>query len=124
MDVQLVVTAGNRSGEVIPIPIGKFIIGRASDCHLRPMSEVISRYHCAILVGNNVVIRDLGSKNGVWLNGKKIVSEQEINNGDKLVLGPLEFYIRIAVKDSSSGTPHDDPDATWLQPSESIGSLG
>ena len=95
MIVQLVVATGNRAGQIIPVLGEKFIIGRAEDCHLRPQSELISRYHCAILVGHKVVVRDLGSKNGVRLNEKKISAEQELHNSDKLTVGPLEFYLYI-----------------------------
>ena len=82
-------------GQIIPISEEKFIIGRADDCHLRPQSELISRYHCAILVGDKAVVRDLGSKNGIRLNGERVSAEQDLNNGDKLTVGPLEFYIHI-----------------------------
>ena len=96
MIVQLVVAAGNRTGHIIPVTTEKFIIGRADDCHLKPRSELISRYHCAILVGDDVVVRDLGSKNGVRLNGEKVSGEQKLKKGDKLVVGPLEFFVHIA----------------------------
>lgn len=102
MIVQLVVTSGNRSGQVIPISTEKFIIGRATDCHLKPTSDMISRYHCAILVGSEVTARDLGSRNGVRINGEKITAEQKLNNGDKLAMGPLEFYVRISADGSES----------------------
>ena len=102
MIVQLVVSAGNRMGQVIPVPEEKFIIGRAMDCHLRPTSGLVSRYHSAILVGDDVLVRDLGSRNGVRLNGEKINTEQKLHNGDKLVIGPLEFYVRIADDENSS----------------------
>jgi pSer/pThr/pTyr-binding forkhead associated (FHA) protein len=101
MIVQLVVAAGNRTGQVIPVSVEKFIIGRAVDCHLKPSSELISRYHCAIHVGDEVTVRDLGSRNGVRLNGEKITAEQKLQNGDKLVIGPLEFYVRIASDENS-----------------------
>ena len=97
MIVQLVVATGNRAGQIIPVLAEKFLIGRAEDCHLKPRSELVSRYHCAILVGNDVVVRDLGSKNGVRLNDEKINAEQKLKNGDKLVVGPLEFYIHITI---------------------------
>ena len=100
MIVQLVTASGHRMGQIIPVSSEKFIIGRAEDCHLRPQSELVSRYHCAILVGNKVVVRDLGSKNGVRLNGEKISTERTLNNGDKLAVGPLEFYLHI---DSETG---------------------
>lgn len=119
MIVQLVVASGNRMGQVVPILEEKFIIGRAEDCHLKPQSELISRYHCAILVGNNVVVRDLGSKNGVRLNGKKINAEQLLNDGDKLTIGPLEFYLHIADDaDASAKLPTSGAagsDVSWYQ---------
>jgi len=96
MAVQLVVASGNRTGQVIPISIEKFIIGRAADCHLQPKSELISRYHCVILVGEEIVVRDLGSRNGVRLNGERITAEQKLANGDKLAVGPLEFFVNIS----------------------------
>ena len=118
MVVQLVVAAGNREGQVIPVFTDKFIIGRAKDCHLRPTSELISRYHCAILVGNEVIVRDLGSRNGVRLNGEKIVTEQKINSGDKLVVGPLEFFVHIDA--SISAAPNtDDANVSWHQTNDS-----
>jgi len=106
MAVQLVVATGNRIGQIISVPVEKFIIGRADDCHLKARSAMISRYHCAILVGDEVVVRDLGSKNGVRLNGKKISAEQKLENGDHLVVGPLEFYVHIA-DDESVDVPAD-----------------
>ena len=115
MFVQLVVAAGNRAGQVIHVLGEKFIIGRAEDCHLRPRSELISRYHCAILVGEGVVVRDLGSKNGVRLNGEKVSAEHKLETGDKLVVGPLEFFVnivaddRMAIKDRrEAGTNRDE----------------
>ena len=102
MIVQLVVAAGNRAGQIIPVSTEKFIIGRAIDCHLKSRSELISRYHCAILVGDGVVVRDLGSRNGVRLNGEKISTEQNLKNGDKLEIGPLEFYAHVIADDNTS----------------------
>jgi pSer/pThr/pTyr-binding forkhead associated (FHA) protein len=119
MIVQLVVAAGNRAGQMIPISTEKFIIGRALDCHLKPTSELISRYHCAILVGDEVVVRDLGSRNGVRINGDKINAEQQVTNGDKLTVGPLEFFIRILTDtEVSAGQPAGKADAHWDQQSD------
>lgn len=113
MDVRLVVASGNREGQMIHVSTDKFIIGRAKDCHLRPTSELVSRYHCAILVGDDVIARDLGSRNGVQLNGERIVTEQKIKNGDKLVVGPLEFYVGIN-DDSTTAPPMNAENVSWL----------
>jgi len=101
MNVHLIVASGSRQGQVIPVSAEKFIIGRATDCHLKAKSELISRYHCAILVGSEVTVRDLGSRNGVRLNGEKITAEQRLKNGDTLVLGPLEFHVDISADGSA-----------------------
>ncbi|MDR1268259.1 MAG: FHA domain-containing protein [Planctomycetaceae bacterium] len=98
MDVQLVVASGSKAGQVIPVAGPKFIIGRADDCHLKPRSELISRYHCAVISEEGyVAIRDLGSKNGIYLNGERVSMEHELKNGDKLGIGPLEFFVHLTI---------------------------
>jgi len=120
MIVQLVVASGSRAGQIIPVSVEKFIVGRAEDCHLKPRSEVISRYHCAILVGDDVVVRDLGSKNGVHLNGEKINAEQKLKNSDLLAIGPLEFYVHITYEDDfPAGLPTSGSHISWLAQSGS-----
>ena len=125
MAVQLVVASGNRMGHVIPVSTKKFIIGRADDCHMKPRSEMVSRYHCAILVGDDVVVRDLGSKNGVRLNGEKISTEKKLKNGDKLVVGPLEFYVHITATNNEFAEPAAGGGAgtvaTWFLPPDGTG---
>ena len=97
MGIQLVVASGSRAGQVIPIVGERFVIGRAEDCNLKPRSELISRYHCEIFSDDgSMFVRDMGSKNGVFLNGRKITETNELNNGDKLVIGPLEFLVHLA----------------------------
>lgn len=105
MKLELKVVSGSRSGLVIPITIPQFMIGRAEDCQLKPRSELISRYHCAILSEPSyVAVRDLGSKNGVYVNGERIGVEQELKNGDKLAIGPLEFQVVL-----TSDAPEPQP---------------
>jgi pSer/pThr/pTyr-binding forkhead associated (FHA) protein len=99
MSVQLVVASGSRVGQVIPIVGDRFVIGRADDCNLKPRSELISRYHCEIsLVEGDVFVRDMGSKNGVFLNDNQITETKELNHGDKLAIGPLEFLVQLTVE--------------------------
>ncbi|MBQ1864997.1 MAG: FHA domain-containing protein [Thermoguttaceae bacterium] len=109
MKVELKVVGGSRSGQTIPITIPQFMIGRAEDCHLKPRSELISRYHCTILSEDAyVAVRDLGSKNGVYVNGERIVGERELKNGDHIVIGPLEFEIALSVALKGATKPKVD----------------
>ncbi|WP_442484216.1 FHA domain-containing protein [Aeoliella sp. SH292] len=94
--MKLVVLAGAKSGTEIPLKKEKFVIGRASDCTLRAGSEAISRHHCAIVRGEEgLKVRDLGSRNGTWVNDNRIEAETLLKSGDKLRVGSLEFRIDL-----------------------------
>ena len=99
MGIQLVVAAGSRAGQVIPIVGQRFVSGRADDCNLKPRSELISRYHCEIfLEDGDVFVRDMGSKNGVFLNDSQITETCALRNGDKLAVGPIEFFVHLTIE--------------------------
>ncbi|NLS96786.1 MAG: FHA domain-containing protein [Planctomycetaceae bacterium] len=96
MDVRLVVTNGRHRGREIRIKGPKFFIGRAEDCHLRSASDLVSRHHCVILVTSDAVsVRDLGSRNGTFVNGRRASPECRLSPGDHLAVGQLDFDVRI-----------------------------
>ena len=96
MAVLLQVVSGRNSGQEIAVRGRRFLIGRASDCHLRAHSEQISRYHCALLVEKEgVFVRDYGSRNGTLVDGQRILDQTELHDGQRLQIGPLEFLVRI-----------------------------
>jgi len=106
MSVQLVVATGSRAGQVIPIVGDRFVIGRGDDCNLKPRSELISRYHCEIfLEDGEVFVRDMGSKNGVFLNDSQITETNQVKNGDKLTIGPLEFFVTVILEGKPTKAP-------------------
>lgn len=97
MEVTLKVLAGAKQGAKIAIKKSEFTIGRSQECHLCVGSTSISRKHCTISRGENrVSVKDLGSRNGTLVNGKKIEGEVELSAGDELVVGPLKFQVRIS----------------------------
>ena len=99
MEVKLKVLTGKNTGKEIAVPVKRFLIGRADDCHLRPKSDAISRNHCAILVSDDeVVIRDLNSRNGTLLNGEAVKGDHALETGDVLKVGKIEFEIAIKTK--------------------------
>lgn len=94
MQVRLRVLEGSHAGKEIAVRGSKFLIGRSDDCNLRPNSDAISRRHCIIIVSGDVVgIRDLKSRNGTLVNGKKITGDKRLRQGDRLRVGPLEFEV-------------------------------
>lgn len=96
MAIFLQVAAGRNAGQEIPVRGPRFLIGRAEDCQLRAHSEQISRYHCALIMGRGeLLIRDYGSRNGTFVDGRRVVNQLALQDGQKLQLGPLSFVVRI-----------------------------
>lgn len=90
--MKLLVVAGAKQGAEIPLKKDKFIIGRASDCTLRAGSDAISRHHCLLLkTDHRVTVRDLGSRNGTYVNDVRIEKETPLEHEDELRVGPLHF---------------------------------
>jgi pSer/pThr/pTyr-binding forkhead associated (FHA) protein len=104
MKLNLVVTtAGKAAGQVIPVKLSQFVIGRDPQCNLRPASALISKRHCAILVKNGqVFVRDFDSTNGTFVNDQQISGEVPLKHDDALKVGPLEFKVQIEGQPSVS----------------------
>lgn len=96
MVVKLRVMHGPNAGKEIKIPVTQFVIGRDDDCHLRPRSDAVSRKHCVIAIHEStVMVRDLGSRNGTFINGDRVEGDRPVKVGDHLRIGPLEFEVLI-----------------------------
>lgn len=71
------------------------VIGRDTDVDLRIPVGTVSRQHCEVRVDEDeAVVRDLGSSNGTFLNGRR-VTESTIDAGDLLRVGPTTFTVVI-----------------------------
>jgi predicted component of type VI protein secretion system len=108
MKVTLVVASGIHQGKVIPLTGSEFLIGRDSQCHLRPASQAISKQHCGILVRDGqVYVKDFDSTNGTTVNDVTIKgAEVQVKDGASLKLGPLDFLVRVEMAaPNPDGTP-------------------
>lgn len=74
----------------------EFLIGRGADCDLRlPVGEV-SRHHCIVRVSQDEAsVLDLGSSNGTFLNGQRVLSQAVLRGGDELQIGPCRFVVNL-----------------------------
>src|SRR6185503_5441932 len=74
--------------------LGEFAIGRSPECQLSLDDPLVSRKHALLVVGpESVLIKDLGSRNGVVVNGTKIDTSRVLLDGDRIVIGSQEMTI-------------------------------
>ena len=93
----------------ISIPKEEFLIGRGSDCDLRLNDEDISRHHCLIRVrGQEATLSDLGSSNGTFVNGKRVLSQVLLRSADEIRVGGCRFLVDLG--DTPKGV-YNVPDA-------------
>jgi hypothetical protein len=74
------------------LPRGATLIGRSSDCHVTIEDPLVSRQHARIVIdGDDATLQDLGSRNGVKLNGGPIRGPTKLKDGDRLRVGTQEL---------------------------------
>ena len=84
---------GKLAGQEIPLQEGKYILGRGEDCQITVPDPGISKKHASLEVDEQgVIIHDLKSSNGTFLNGVKI-QESEIQSKDKVSVCNTTFDI-------------------------------
>jgi len=89
----IVADSGPEKGQVIAIK-EKTSIGRALDCDISILEPGLSRQHAELeIVDDGLVIRDLGSSNGTYLNGSK-VSQSVCRGGDVLQFERIKFIVQ------------------------------
>ena len=79
------------------------VVGRRHDCDVRVDSSRVSRRHCCLAMSRDeVVVRDLSSTNGTWVNGERIVAAAELRHGDELGIAHLRYRLEIT-RDARDG---------------------
>lgn len=98
-----------------PIPIDRAVVlvGRGNECDaVINGSKKISRKHCCLVQSDqSFFIRDLGSTNGVWVNGKRVDCVSEMSEGDRVAIGDVQFQFYPNGFKKSSGIQVLDDDA-------------
>ena len=84
--------SGEQFGRSFPLHVG-LNVGRADDAGLRIPLESISRLHARLTpAGDEVLLEDMGSANGTWLNGKRITRAQAVH-GDEIRFDTQRFQL-------------------------------
>lgn len=112
LDPVLVCTEGSLAGSVFPITSKGLRIGRGLDCDVVISDDDgVSRLHATFSFDNGKLwVRDVGSRNGVFVNGKRIPEHKELSVGHQVGVGDSVFVVRWA--DEITASPADDASAS------------
>ena len=96
MHVRLTVIAGAKSQSIrLKLPT---LVGRSRDASLKVPAALVSRKHCELYdEGGLLVVHDLGSSNGTFLNGERLSEPAFFLPGEHLRVGPLTFSVSYDV---------------------------
>src|SRR5690242_21774055 len=84
----------------------EIIVGRASDLDMVLVEDMVSRKHAKITAsGEQIVIQDLGSTNGTFVNGEKI-KRARLKEGDRVLIGTS--ILKVIAGDATSPAARDD----------------
>jgi hypothetical protein len=82
---------GLRAGAAYDLSDGA-VLGRGDDCDLKLEDSFASGRHARLVPqGEVIVLEDLGSTNGTYLNGQPLAGPQPLHAGDKVRIGDSEF---------------------------------
>jgi len=90
----LIVIQGSNVGEMYKITKDEVVIGRGTEADLQFLDSGISRQHAGIrLEGKEMVVVDMGSRNGTFLNGER-VDRKVLHDGDKIQVAFADPAVR------------------------------
>jgi hypothetical protein len=124
----LLVVEGLRPGQRILLDQPELMIGRDETCDLVIPERQVSRQHARISVeGDRYIVRDLGSKNGTFVNSQQLTGAHSLQDGDEL---QIAFCCKMAFVGADATAPvileeppkglHMDPESkrVWVSGQE------
>jgi len=106
----LIIQTGKHHGKKLKLPDAEVVIGRDETCRIRLASDDVSRRHCLLTpTADGLTVRDLGSRNGTYVNETLIETETRLEPGDQLRIGPMTFQISGRKSDRARAAPFARP---------------
>ena len=80
----------------VELALGEAVIGRSRSAAVQIAESTVSRQHAVFVVEpGKVRLKDLGSSNGTYVNGKRVDGSIGLSDGDRVVVGEAELVVRI-----------------------------
>jgi pSer/pThr/pTyr-binding forkhead associated (FHA) protein len=101
---KLVILTQGLTGRAHELNVDRTTIGRVEDNMFQIAEPSVSSHHCEVLLrGNDVVIKDLNSTNGTFINNEQI-TESVLQPGQTLRLGQIELKLETGTPASAPAT--------------------
>jgi len=92
----LMVTAGLRQGMHLEINAQGIRIGRDPNNELFLDDPEVSRHHARVILHNGAVwVQDAGSRNGIFVNGKRVSGHKQVSPGAQIQIGTHQFLVEL-----------------------------
>ena len=113
---RLVILSEGLTGRAHELKVEKTTIGRVDD-NTFPIPEAsVSSHHCEILLrGSDIVLRDLNSTNGTFINGQQLTGEAVLKPGQIIRLGQVEMRLE-STEAKAAAASKKLPDQTMVIP--------
>jgi len=96
MKIHLIQDGGPFKDEVL-IDHFPFVLGRHMACDHQVYHPMVSRRHCRFdRQGDRVIVCDLASSNGTYLNGQPIRQSAPLSDGDQISVACLSYRVSVA----------------------------
>ena len=103
----LTVSLGPGAGRSFTLGAAPVTIGRQAQCDIQIQDTWMSRRHAHIAwTGTSYIVEDLGSTNGTFVNGERVVGPRALQTGDLLQLGD---QVELAFQASVTAPVHEEP---------------
>jgi len=80
----------------LDLPEGEFVVGRGATCQLSLDDPMVSRSHARLrITAETVVVEDLGSRNGLKVNGERVQGGRRLEHGDSVTIGSQELVLLV-----------------------------
>lgn len=94
MGFQLIVIQGRSASQALKLGLGVTTVGRQEGCQLQIKSSQVSRKHCELFEKKGLLlVKDLGSSNGTFVNGKRVKDQLVLEPGAELTIGGVKFRV-------------------------------
>jgi pSer/pThr/pTyr-binding forkhead associated (FHA) protein len=118
MNYVLQVVRGRSTTTTLKLADGVTSVGRHDDCLIRIKSSQVSRRHCEFYEDKGrLMIRDLGSSNGTFVNGKRVLGQQILKVGDELTVGTVTLRVATLTR-AAAGAPAEPVPAPARKPGD------